>query len=711
MSTFTGKKIANTYKDLLKIATSVDNAGIDGTLRSIQDGNGVNTALQLSQSEAKIAGNLDVTGTVSAAGFSVNGIDVSVLNAVEISATTINATSITVGGDNVATSSGLATVSATLESRISDVSSTFAATSAALESRINSVSANLVSTSAALQTNINTVSATLSTTNVAVSTNTSAISDIRTSISNYLPLSGGTMLGNLNMSLNTLTVPYMDIKASGTQTVFEGSGTTGVRMVADATFEIKGANRLKTMFTGGELGSTTLYYNPTTLTDPAVARIRTQVSGTTLYGDVSITSNAYVSGTIFQAGVTVANTSAVANLQTNINTVSAGLDTANTSIAANASAITALSATLETRINTVSALTQTNLDAISSVNTIALAAASASTSATLETRIAAVSSTMATSISNHLPLAGGTLTGNLILNADPTSNLMAATKAYVDNLTASGIHFHEAVRLESPIALTVTYNNGTAGVGATLTNAGTQAALVIDGITANVADRILIYEQADATQNGVYTVTDVGSASTNWVLTRSTDTDSYGNADGTTLDEGSYFFVQEGNTGAGEAYVCNTVGTITFGTTDITFVQFSNSVAYTAGTGININDSRVISTSGVPTDAELAAVSATMATSISNSNTAIAAVSVLTQTNLDAIASVNTIALAAASASTSATLETRIAAVSATMATSIGNSNTNIAAVSALVPTLSATMATSISNANAAAVAFAIALG
>jgi len=201
-------------------------------------------------------------------------------------------------------------------------------------------------------------------------------------------------------------------------------------------------------------------------------------------------------------------------------------------------------------------------------------------------------------------------------------------------------------------------------------------------------------------------------------MTRSTDTDSYGNADGTTLDEGSYFFVTEGNTGAGESYVCNTVGTITFGTTDITFVQFSSSVAYTAGTGININDSRVISTSGVPTDAELAAVSATMATSIANSNTAIAAVSVLTQTNLDAIASVNTIALAAASAGTSATLETRIAAVSAlvpalsaTMATSINNSNTNIAAVSALVPTLSATMATSISNANAAAVAFAIALG
>ena len=63
MSTFTGKKIANTYKDLLKINTSVDNAGIDGTLRNIQDGNGVNTALSLSQNETKVNGNLTVTGS------------------------------------------------------------------------------------------------------------------------------------------------------------------------------------------------------------------------------------------------------------------------------------------------------------------------------------------------------------------------------------------------------------------------------------------------------------------------------------------------------------------------------------------------------------------------------------------------------------------------------------------------------------------------
>lgn len=188
----------------------------------------------------------------------------------------------------------------------------------------------------------------------------------------------------------------------------------------------------------------------------------------------------------------------------------------------------------------------------------------------------------------HLPLAGGTLTGNLILNADPTAELGAATKQYVDTIAAASLHYHSPVRVESPIALTVTYNNGTAGVGATLTNAGTQAALVIDGITMNVNDRVLIYEQADSAQNGIYTVTNVGSGSTNWVLTRATDADSYGSSDPDSLGAGDAFFVTEGATGAGELYVMNTTGTITFGTTDITFAQISSAQIYTAGTGIDL---------------------------------------------------------------------------------------------------------------------------
>jgi hypothetical protein len=177
---------------------------------------------------------------------------------------------------------------------------------------------------------------------------------------------------------------------------------------------------------------------------------------------------------------------------------------------------------------------------------------------------------------------------SVAVTQDPTTNLQLATKQYVDTLVASGIHFHQPVRVESPTNLTATYNNGTSGVGATLTNSGTQVALVIDGVTLSVADRVLVYQQTDQTQNGVYVVSDVGSGATNWILTRSSDTNTYGLTSPNTLGEGSTFFVQQGTTGAGETYTCNTVGTITFGTTNITFTQISSSQIYSAGTGLTL---------------------------------------------------------------------------------------------------------------------------
>lgn len=179
-----------------------------------------------------------------------------------------------------------------------------------------------------------------------------------------------------------------------------------------------------------------------------------------------------------------------------------------------------------------------------------------------------------------------TTTVPVALPADPTLALQAATKQYVDTLVASGIHFHQPVRVESPTALTATYNNGASGVGATLTNAGTQVALVIDGVTVATNDRVLVYTQTNQTQNGIYVVTNTGSGSTNWVLTRSSDANTYVINSANGLSEGSTVFVQQGATGAGETYTCNTSGVITFGTTNITFAQISNAQIYSAGSGL-----------------------------------------------------------------------------------------------------------------------------
>ena len=178
--------------------------------------------------------------------------------------------------------------------------------------------------------------------------------------------------------------------------------------------------------------------------------------------------------------------------------------------------------------------------------------------------------------------------GDLELNQDPTSALHAVTKQYVDTIAAAGIHYHDPVRVESPTNLNATYDNGTSGVGATLTNAGTNAAITIDGVALSSADRVLVYNQTNAAHNGIYTVTTVGDGSTAWVMTRSTDTDSYAVSDPDSLGEGDAFFVKEGDTGAGELYVMNTSGTITFGTTNITFSVIAETAVYSAGNGVTL---------------------------------------------------------------------------------------------------------------------------
>lgn len=224
---------------------------------------------------------------------------------------------------------------------------------------------------------------------------------------------------------------------------------------------------------------------------------------------------------------------------------------------------------------------------------------------------AALSNSSITIGSTGISLGGtaSTLAGltSVTLTQDPSTALQVATKQYVDTLVSSGITYHTPVKYETPTALTATYNQPGGpgvGVGATLTNAGTLAAFAPDGPTAQVGDRILVYNQANAFENGIYEVTTVGDGSTAWVLTRTTDADTYALKSPTGLGQGDAVFVTSGNTGAGETYVCNTVGTITFGTTPITFVQVSASQVYSAGTGLTLSGTQfsltvpVITTNG-----------------------------------------------------------------------------------------------------------------
>ena len=198
-------------------------------------------------------------------------------------------------------------------------------------------------------------------------------------------------------------------------------------------------------------------------------------------------------------------------------------------------------------------------------------------------------------LASDISVAGtATITGaaefqsTVLLAADPTLALQAATKAYVDTAVSTGLHVHEPVLVATTGNLTATYNNGTAGVGATLTNSGAQAALSIDSIALSTGNRVLVWQQTTQAQNGVYVVTTVGSGATNWVLTRSSDADTYSPADTGGLGGGDYFYVQSGSTGAGDSYICTNDGAIVFGTTAITFSQFSGAVTYTGTAPINV---------------------------------------------------------------------------------------------------------------------------
>ena len=164
--------------------------------------------------------------------------------------------------------------------------------------------------------------------------------------------------------------------------------------------------------------------------------------------------------------------------------------------------------------------------------------------------------------------------------AEPTQSSDAATKNYVDAVK-TGLDVKDSVIVATTANLTATYSNGTSGVGATLTNSGTQAAITIDSRVLTVGERVLVKDQTTALQNGFYKVTTVGTASTNWVLTRSTDAD-----ENSEITPGAFTFVEEGTVGANNGYVCTNVGSITIGTTAISFVQFSGAGSVIAGDGL-----------------------------------------------------------------------------------------------------------------------------
>jgi hypothetical protein len=171
-------------------------------------------------------------------------------------------------------------------------------------------------------------------------------------------------------------------------------------------------------------------------------------------------------------------------------------------------------------------------------------------------------------------------TGRISSTATPTADAHLATKKYVDDV-AQGLDVKASVHVATTAALAAcTYNNGSSGVGATLT-ADASGALTIDGHAMLAGESVLVKNQAAGLQNGLYTVTSAGAVDGPFILTRRTDSDT-----GTELSAGSFVFVEQGTANGSTGWVLSTSGGITIGTTSLVFTQFSSAGIADAGDGL-----------------------------------------------------------------------------------------------------------------------------
>lgn len=178
-------------------------------------------------------------------------------------------------------------------------------------------------------------------------------------------------------------------------------------------------------------------------------------------------------------------------------------------------------------------------------------------------------------LASFLPLAGGTMTGDLDMGnhfihnvTDPVLAQDAATKAYADTIAGG---FTVILAADAASVADVPSTQAGAGVGATLTdNSGTFAVFSIDGVSPALNSRILIKDQTASQNNGVYVLTTQGDTiSVPWQLTRATDYDQAAE-----IQPGTLIAVNTGTVNGTTSWL-ETATVVTVDTDPILFSQFT----------------------------------------------------------------------------------------------------------------------------------------
>ena len=391
---------------------------------------------------------------------------------------------------------------------------------------------------------------------------------------------------------------------------------TGANIITGGVVSATGngtfGNVTATTFTGTLSGAATTAGTVTTAAQPNITSVGT-LTGLTVNGNITagnVNASALVNGNS-NVAIPAANGNVVINSAGNVTLTVSGTGaniTGTANVSGNANVGNLGTATL---IATTGNITTVNSGLLQNGTSNVILAASgnvtttAAGNATLVVTGTGANITGTANISGNVSTAGiltvsgtgiSSIAGNLNMNnkyinnvTDPVLNQDVATKAYVDQQISTGIAFHQPVNAATTTTLaiatggTVTYNNGASGVGANLVTTGSFN--LID--TANiqtVGARILVKNEANATWNGIYTYANTTT------IVRATDADEYGPDSVTQLSLNDYFYTQQGNVNLGTAFVVSApTGTITFGTSNITFATFSTSQVYSNGTGLGLS--------------------------------------------------------------------------------------------------------------------------